>query len=72
MNEKTRRSIQEIEEVIHKRTSVSSTRFRQKNKNESRCMRLCNGRGILEIKGEVYKRTSVSSTRFRQKKENRS
>ena len=48
MNEKTRRSIQEIEEVIHKRTSVSSTRFRQKNKNESRCMRLCNGRCIID------------------------
>jgi len=30
--------------VIHKETSVSSTRLRQKNENRSGCVRLCNRR----------------------------
>jgi len=32
---------------VYKRTSVNSTRFKQKNQNESRHARLCNKRGVI-------------------------
>ena len=34
-------SVLKIEEEIHKKTSVGSTRFRQKNENKIRCISLC-------------------------------
>ena len=40
-------SILGVEGEIHKRTSVSNTRFRQKNKDGSRCIRLCNRRSTI-------------------------
>ena len=36
--------VSRVERKIHKRTDVSSTRLRQKNKNGSWHVRLCNGR----------------------------
>jgi len=33
--------ILEAEREIHKRISIGSTRFRQKNEDGSRCIRLC-------------------------------
>ena len=48
MDGKAGRSIQGIEGEIYKRTSVSSTGFKQKNENGSRHIRLCNGRGIID------------------------
>jgi len=40
-------SIQEIEEEIYKRTSVSSTRLKEKNKDEGGCIRLYNRSDVV-------------------------
>jgi len=47
LNREAGESVLEIEGEIYKRTSVSSTRIRQKNKNESGCIRLCDKRSII-------------------------
>ena len=36
-----------VEREVHKRTSVSSTRFRQKNEDGSGCVKLYNRRSII-------------------------
>ena len=36
-----------VEEEVHKKTSISNTRFRQKNKDRSKCIRLHDRRYII-------------------------
>ena len=47
LDRKVERDIQEAERDIHKRTSVSCTRLRQKNENKSRCIGLYNKRSVI-------------------------
>jgi len=35
-------SVLRVKGEVHKKTSVGSTRFKQKNENRSKCIRLCN------------------------------
>ena len=48
LDRKAEESISEVKRDVYKKTSVSNTRFRQKNKNESRYVRLYNKR-VLSI-----------------------
>ena len=43
----TREGILGVEEEIYKRTSISYTRSKQKNKDGSKCIRLYNKRSII-------------------------
>ena len=47
MNRKIREGVQGAKREVYKRTSVSYTRFRQKNKDGSRHTRLCYEKGII-------------------------
>ena len=40
-------SIQRTKRVIHERTSISSTRPRQKNEGEDGCIRLCDRQSFV-------------------------
>jgi len=42
LDRKAEESISGVKREVYKRTGVSSIRFRQKNKNKSRYVRLCN------------------------------
>jgi len=47
MDRKTERGIQEVEEEVFKRASVSSTRSQQENEDGSQYIKLCSWRGIV-------------------------
>ena len=47
MDEETGKDISGVERKVHKRTSVSSTGFRQKNENGSKYIGLCYRRSFI-------------------------
>ena len=47
LDREAREGIQRIKREVYKRASVNSIRFRQKNEDGSRYVRLCNGRDII-------------------------
>ena len=47
MDRKVGRGVQETKKEVYKKTSVSSTRLKQKNKNGSKCVGLYNEKGII-------------------------
>jgi len=59
LNRKAEESILGVEREIYKRTSISNTRLRQKNKNGSKYIGLYNGRSIIY---EVRKWTIETSS----------
>ena len=51
MDRKAGESVQGVEEKVYARTSVSGTRFRQKNEDGSEHIRLHDRRGIVNGRG---------------------
>jgi len=47
LDKEVKEDISRAKREVYKRTGASSTRLRQKNKDESRSIRLCNGRDII-------------------------
>ena len=58
VDRKAGESIQEVEEKVHTRTSISSAGFRQKNKDGSGYVRLYDRRGIVNGRGRWKVETS--------------
>ena len=59
LDRKAEESISEVKRDVYKKTSVSNTRFRQKNKNESRYVRLYNKR-VLSIEYKDRKQRPIA------------
>jgi len=61
MDREAGESIQGIKEEFYRGADASGTRFRQKNEDGGRCIRLCDGGSIIDgIWGWVVKTSSIS------------
>ena len=70
VDKKAGESIRGVEEKVYTRTGVSSTGFRQKNEDGSRCFRLCDGRHVVNKKRrQIMKAGSIPLKIFKWNKE---